>query len=370
MTYETAAYLKLLLHGGLKETYFFLMDEMLEHEDVLEGILLELSYADDDTQKAITCLARYLSGQRVDYDSVADRLLTLVWNLLDGRSINQSEAVSALCCMAENTECQAVEPWHSMLAMENYYCLAVQGDVDADRFNEAFFYFLTQKVPFFEQISGANSDWKRIVARRREDKARMTRIGFFLNHIAPYIDLALLMAVLTASAALLDADASRYQTVVCILVGGYVLFTAILFALGPLVRSGRLETELKRLQLDGKADQVKERYVYHVNGQTITIDRVGMTVDKEFFRLENLEAELDTSGKHARVSLRITLRTRSGRTFQIPLCPDSLAMIESFSIRLENQSELDYLLRNRRQAMQDILKYGALWPDRHKQRKP
>ena len=368
MTYETAAYLKLLLHGGLKETYFLLLDEMLEKEDVLEGILLDLSYADDDTQKAISCLAKYLFGQRVDYDAVADRLCVQTWNLLNGGIINQSEAVSALCCMAENSGFEAVEPWHSMLAIENYYCLAVQGDVDADRFNEAFFYFLTEREPFFEQISGANGEWNRIVSRRREDQAHMTRIGFFLNHIAPYIDLALLMVVLGVCAALLDNDATRYQTLVLILTGCYVLVTAAFLALGPLARVGRLADELKRLQLDLAPDHAKEQYEYHLKGQTIQIDREGMIIGGEFFRLENMEAELDPSGKHMQVSLRITLRTKSGRVFQIPLCPDSLAMINRFSIPLENQRELEYLLHNRRLAMQDILKYGALWPDRHKRR--
>lgn len=196
----------------------------------------------------------------------------------------------------------------------------------------------------------------------------MTWVGFFLNHIAPYLDMGLFLAVLAAAAALLEADAIRNQGIVILLVGIYVFVTAAFLALGPLTRAGRLDSELKRLQLDVAPENAKEHYEYHLNGQTILFDREGMTVDEAFFRLENLEAEMDTSGKHAAVSLRITLRTKSGRIFQIPLCPDSLAMLERFEIKLDNRSDLDYLLGNRREAMKDILRFGAVWPDRRTRR--
>ncbi|MEZ4508988.1 MAG: hypothetical protein R2881_04880 [Eubacteriales bacterium] len=138
MTNETAAYLKLLLHGGLKDVFFQQLEEMLNDAPVLEGVLLELSYIDDDIERAISCLNDYLLGKRVDYDSVAEMIRTQVWDLFCNRRLRQSEVVSALCCMAENTGFETVQPWCSMLVMESYYCLAVQGNMDANRFNEAF----------------------------------------------------------------------------------------------------------------------------------------------------------------------------------------------------------------------------------------
>ncbi|MEZ4627484.1 MAG: hypothetical protein R2912_05175 [Eubacteriales bacterium] len=165
MTNETAAYLKLLLHGGLKDVFFQQLEEMLNDAPVLEGVLLELSYIDDDIERAISCLNDYLLGKRVDYDSVAEMIRTQVWDLFCNRRLRQSEVVSALCCMAENTGFETVQPWCSMSgwrATTVWLCRATWMQTDLTRHFTRFY----DKVLFLESISGAKSDWNRIISRR------------------------------------------------------------------------------------------------------------------------------------------------------------------------------------------------------------
>ncbi|MEZ4627485.1 MAG: hypothetical protein R2912_05180 [Eubacteriales bacterium] len=74
-----------------------------------------------------------------------------------------------------------------------------------------------------------------------EGQAGNDLFGLFLSHVAPYIDLSLLMAVITAAAALLSADETRYQGIVFVLFGLYLFVTAGLLAIGPLMRSVRFK---------------------------------------------------------------------------------------------------------------------------------
>jgi len=368
MTYETGLYLKLLLHAGIDDSYIELLNTLLEKEPSISGILLELSYVDNDAQEAITLLDDYLRGQKIDHDAVADKLRMELFDLYSDEKMNQSQVVCAFSSMAKHSGHEASEPWYSMLMMEEYYCLAVQGDIDADRFNEAYFDFISGDRLFSTSYGTPHNELVRISSRFSNDKQKMTRSGFFLNHIAPYAYLILLMCLLFAIPALMDANATRYQLVIFALLGLFVFVTIVYFMAGPVIRLRQLPFEMKKVCLEIMPEHRKSRYEFIVNQDHIVINQQGITIGNEFNHFKHLDAKFDSTGKAFPVELKIVFQTKFNRTIEIPICSESLAMLQEFQIHLENEAELDYFLKNTRQAMKDILKYSIVRPDLHKRR--
>ena len=368
MTYETALYLKLLLQAGMVDSYLVSLDSLLEVETSLSGILLELSYVDNDALEAITLLEDYLHGQKVDHDAVAERLRIELFDLYSDEKMNQSQVVCAFSNMAKYSGHETSEPWYSMLMMEEYYCLAVQGDTDADRFNEAYFDFISGDRLFSTSCETPRNELVRISSRFSNDKQKMTRSSFFLNHVAPYIYLALILCLLIIISMLLDANATEYQQIIIVLLVFFGFVTVAYFLAGPLLRLKQLPVELEKLRLDIKPEHRRKKYEFIVNQDHIIVNRQEISIGNAFNRLEHVKAKFDSNGKAYPVELKIVFQTKFNRSIEIPLCSESLAMLQEFQIHLENEAELDYLLKNTRQAMKDILKYSIVRPDLHKRR--
>ncbi|MEZ4508989.1 MAG: hypothetical protein R2881_04885 [Eubacteriales bacterium] len=81
--------------------------------------------------------------------------------------------------------------------------------------------------------------------------------GLFLSHVAPYIDLSLLMAIITAAAALLSADETRYQGIVFVLFRLYLFMWRVYYR--PLMQSVRLAEECNRLDLEASPGNRKDQ---------------------------------------------------------------------------------------------------------------
>lgn len=97
MTYEQAAFFKILLSLGYREELNSFINTALEAEEPLSDIILELSFAGDDINRLVSLLNEYARSARraVDYDGA---VLSLLLNFLrkkrlSGMSVAETSAL-------------------------------------------------------------------------------------------------------------------------------------------------------------------------------------------------------------------------------------------------------------------------------------
>ena len=368
MTIETATYLKLMLESGMEQTYFSYVQKLFDEMHDLTGVERSLYRFRGDAKRSAAVLVRATRGKRIDYDAVLALLVEELRKLYNSGEMTQSAVVSAMHYAARQTTKYTYEPWATMDQMCDWYCYAMEGKIPKFAFDAALDAFLTDKTTLSEIFSHNSNQRATFRELMANEKRGMNRIRFVMNNRIVPIWFAVLVLIIAAIVVLMLIDEARFEGLAAVL---FVVFGLLIIALlvsVPFVRNIEINQELARYDFMVFPENVKDTYDYFVDGANIRFDETGVIVDDDCFSYLKLKGELSTSGKLMRVHLGFEFFTEFDRNIQIPLCPDSLAMIERFQIKLENASDLAYLLENKRQAFLDIYTYGIVRPDLHKHR--
>lgn len=368
MTNETAVYLKLMLQSGMEQVYFSRIQEMLGDGRNLAGLERSLYRFREDAARSSAILVRNTRGMRVDYDAVLALLVEELRKQYMAGGMTQSAVVSAMHYAARQTTKYTYEPWATMDQMSDWYCYAMEEKIPKDAFDAALNAFLTEKTTLSE-IFEHNSSQKATFRDLMEyEKRGMNRIRFVMNNRIVPAYLATLALIIAAIAILMSIDEVRFEGVTIGLLAFFGLMSIALLASVPFVRNREIDLELARYDFTVLPEHYKDEYEFFVNGMKIHFDETGFIVDEDAFSYDHQTAEFSTSGRLMRVHLGFEFFTEFDRYTEIPFCPESLAMIERFHIKLANASDLEYLLNNKRQAFLDIYTYSIVRPDLHKRR--
>ena len=369
MTNETAVYLKLMLQSGMEQIYFSRIQELLGDGRDLTGLERSLYRFRKDAKRSTAILIRNTNIKRVDYDAVLALLVEELRKQYVTGGMTQSAVVSAMHYAARQTTKYTYEPWATMDQMSDWYCFAMEEKIPKDAFDTALYAFLTEKTTMseiFAHNSNQKATFRDLMA---SEKRGMNRIRFIMNNRIVPILAAVEFILAVAACALLDIDEARFTTLGIVLFSLVGLLLILTLISVPIVRNKEIDLELARYDFAILPEHYKDVYEFFVDGQKIRFDEVGVIVDEDSFAYQNLKGELSTSGRLMRVHLGFEFFTEFDRYLEIPFCPESLAMIERFQIKLENASDLEYLLNNKRQAFLDIYTYSIVRPDLHRNRK-
>ena len=366
MTNETAVYLRLMLQCGMEQVYFSRIQELLGDSRNLVGLERSLYRFREDATRSSAILVRNTRGKRVDYDAVLALLVEELRKQYVTGGMTQSAVVSAMHYAARQTTKYTYEPWATMDQMSDWYCYAMEEKIPKEAFDAALYAFLTEKTTLSE-IFEHNSSQKATFRDLMEyEKRGMNRIRFVMNNRIVPVFVVVEILLIAAAAILLDMDEARFTTLGIVLFSLSGFLIVLMLVSVPFVRNREIDLELARYDFTVLPEHYKDEYEFFINGVKIHFDETGFIVDEDAFSYEHQTAELSTSGRLMRVHLGFEFFTEFDRYTEIPFCPESLAMIERFHIKLANASDLEYLLNNKRQAFLDIYTYSIVRPDLHK----
>ena len=149
---EDAFYHKLLLMSGLDDGYDEWLNQYLESENPLSGILLELACCGSDTNKTISVLHSFCAEQPFDEAAVCHRVRLFYKNAHDSGRMSKEEIVSSMYHLVRNigdpVDADFDEQlWGAMYYLDVYYNLATDGLISMENFDFAFFAYLDDGIP-------------------------------------------------------------------------------------------------------------------------------------------------------------------------------------------------------------------------------
>ena len=155
VTFEEAYYFKLMLASGISDEYEKWLDTHLECEDPLSDITLELSFCRTDVKKTVSVLNDFCYMQKVDEDTVCDRVRKFLKKAYLSGKMSKEDVVSAMNIFAadhDSASCLDFNSWGSMFYLDDYYCLAQEGIISWERFDFAFNSYLINGVPVDSEL--------------------------------------------------------------------------------------------------------------------------------------------------------------------------------------------------------------------------
>lgn len=167
MKREDAFFYKYLLMLGYEENYDAWLSSRLESEDPLSDIVLELSCCGSDMRKTISLLHNYCADQPLDEYIICDRLRLFFKEALYSNKMNKDEIISDMFRLTRviydcrDFDIRNVHSWGSMDNLHDFCCLAEDGIISQESFDDAFFSYLDNGTPVdFELIWRKNSQKK------------------------------------------------------------------------------------------------------------------------------------------------------------------------------------------------------------------
>ncbi len=156
MTYEYAAYLRLLLLCGYREELDGYIDNALMTQSSLSDLTLALLSSRSDDKNTLSVLNAYLmdgSDTDIDYDNtVFDLILAFLQKKYRTKALSMKAVTELMHRIALYAE-RRNEPWYSMYSMNGLYEETETDYLDKASFLQAFEQFLNHKVPIFEADS-------------------------------------------------------------------------------------------------------------------------------------------------------------------------------------------------------------------------
>lgn len=368
MTYETAVYYKLLLQSGLSDLYGKQIEQIFLEQHNLSGIELELFNSKGEAKRAISALQTFVNGKQIDYDAVCARLTEDINRKYESEEMSQATVVDVMRKAAEQTGKQEREPWYSMYRMGEYYRFALEGRYEKSLFDTVLTNFLSEHTTLHEAMDAYEAKKPTFRETIAQEKKELNRVRFVMNYIIVPVYIGLMILLMGGMGVLMSIDPVKFEPTAFVLMGLFGLATVVLLASVPYVRKKEIEIELSRYDFTLAPEHKKSVYEFVAEGQSVRFDASGVTLDVDFLSYENLTQELNTTNRLLRVHLGIMFYTKFSRTFEIPVCPDSITMLERFKIQLDNAEDFAYLLQNKKQAFLDIFKYAIVRPDLHKLR--
>ncbi len=152
MTYENAAYFKLLLLSGYKDELQEYIDNALIDQDPLSAIVLELSVACNDDNKILSVINEYLrkaDDSDIDYDkSVFDLIMSFLKRKYVEDRMSMKNVTTLMYKIAVYTERYYSEPWQTMYHLGILFSEAEVGYIDKADYRRKFEAFINDGVCF------------------------------------------------------------------------------------------------------------------------------------------------------------------------------------------------------------------------------
>ena len=148
MTYEQAAYCRIMLISGHTEEYDRIIGDLLETQDPLSDAVLELSFCTHDRVKTLSVLNEYISDASesdIDYDGSVFRMtLDFLNRLYASEALPLNEFTECMHRIALASERWLEDPWATMDNMWDYHLDAQCGElISLPDFTEKLERFLT-----------------------------------------------------------------------------------------------------------------------------------------------------------------------------------------------------------------------------------
>ena len=184
-------------------------------------------------------------------------------------------------------------------------------------------------------------------------------VRFFINYrIVPGFGILcglLLVLILT----LMYTDEEKYTPIAIILFGVIGLLCVALLATVPKTRAWELAEEMKRYDLSPSPTPPEDPWILEDEGMTLEFTADGLKVDGRLYRYSSLSPMLATSNRFNRVWASFQFGSDPMRAVFVPLSPEAIAMVEHFSIPLQNKEDLRFLLEHKERAFDEIYKTGT-----------
>ena len=168
MTYEYAAYFRLLLLCGYNDELEEYVDAALVEEDPLSDIILELATTGQDVNKKLSVLNEYLlqvKDSDIDYDKT---VFELVMSFLRKRYVEDKMSMKSIVDLMYHisvyTDRYYDDPWNTMYLMGDLYFDAGIGYVDKADYQRKFDAFINDNICFdaYPPILPKESFFKRL----------------------------------------------------------------------------------------------------------------------------------------------------------------------------------------------------------------
>lgn len=173
MTYEYAAYFKLLLLCGYKGDLEQYIDDALVEQNPLSDLVLELSTAGDNDKKVLSVLNKYLMRAKdsdIDYHkSVFDLVMSFLKRKYNDGTMSMQSLAGLMYQLAIYTERYLEEPWETMYFMGYLFDEAEAGYIDREDYQRKFDAFINDEVCFcdYPSTQSKESFFKKLTKRIR-----------------------------------------------------------------------------------------------------------------------------------------------------------------------------------------------------------
>ncbi len=149
MTYEYAAYFKLLLLCGYKEELQQYIDNALMEQNPISDIILSLSFTGGNDKTILTRLNEYLLDADTDYNgAVFDLVLSFLRKKYHDASMSTQAIAELMYHIALYTERYFDEPWHTMYYLGDFFAEAEAGYMDKTDYLLKFDAFINNRTLF------------------------------------------------------------------------------------------------------------------------------------------------------------------------------------------------------------------------------
>ena len=152
MTYEYAAYFRILLLCGYNNELEQYVDNALIEQDPLSDIILELATTGPDNNKKLSVLNEYLlqvKDSDIDYDkTVFELIMSFLRKRYIEDTMSMGNAVELMHHISVHTKRYLDEPWSTMNLMWDLYSEAESGYIDKAEYQHKFDAFLKNGICF------------------------------------------------------------------------------------------------------------------------------------------------------------------------------------------------------------------------------
>lgn len=149
MTYEQAAYFRLLILCGYRDELNKFIDDALAEQNPLSNVILDLSSAGLDDKKTLSALNEFLRQREasIDWDhSVFDMIMEFLRKQCIYVGLPMKRVTDLMYQLAVCTDRYDAEPWSTMYYMGDLFSEAEAGYIDKADFRRKFDGFITQGI--------------------------------------------------------------------------------------------------------------------------------------------------------------------------------------------------------------------------------
>lgn len=156
MTIDRAYYHKLMLEVGLTESFDCELDKLLEQEDPLSELTLDLSICGGNRNEQIHILNDFVCSvpkEQIDSDAVFSLVASDILNYCEKTGDDLEGILRRVHSVAESSEFEADEPWHSLWSILFLYDDIELGWTTETKIRETLTDLLRNRTPLFEPLS-------------------------------------------------------------------------------------------------------------------------------------------------------------------------------------------------------------------------